>query len=195
MAVSAIPKTSIFNNPTDRKSLTTSILDHYNAGGLKTEVFIQEWAPSPVAGSAPNLEGQIKDGVDFFSGSRSIKGKRISDGVNSGRGTSDVNVAGQGKQSTTSTGGYTFSRFKTKSQMVDYDEPALQNNADASWYTKGLGGVVPKYGVEPAFTDRRGNSTSDSVRMGGQKNAGGEGSEQVHTKKFNLAIFNRKHNI
>ena len=138
-------------------------------------------APAPVAGSAPELDGQIEDGVDFFSGSRSIKGKRISDGVLSGRGTSDVNVAGQGKQSTTSTGGYAFSRFKTKSQMVDYNEAALQNNADASWYTKGLGGVVPKYGVEAAFTggaavDRRGNSTAGSVRMGGNSNAGGEGS-------------------
>ena len=41
--------------------------------------------------------------------------------------------------------------LKLNLKMVDYNEPALQNNADASWYTKGLGGVVPKYGVEPAF--------------------------------------------
>ena len=174
MAVSSIPKTSIFNSPEDRKSLSTSLLDHYN--NTQGSIYTGMPAPAPVAGSAPALDGQIEDGVDFFSGSRSIKGKRISDGVNSGRGTSEVNVAGQGKQSTTSTGGYAFSRFKTKSQMVDYNEAALQNNADASWYTKGLGGVVPKYGVEAAFTDRRGNSTSGSVRMGGNSNAGGEGS-------------------
>ena len=144
MAVSSIPKTSIFNSPEDRKSLSTSLLDHYN--NTQGSIYTGMPAPAPVAGSAPALDGQIEDGVDFFSGSRSIKGKRISDGVNSGRGTSEVNVAGQGKQSTTSTGGYAFSRFKTKSQMVDYNEAALQNNADASWYTKGLGGVVPKYG-------------------------------------------------
>ena len=116
MAVSEIPKTSIFNNPGDRKSLTTSLLDHYNAGGRKGSIYTGMPAPSPVGGSAPALDGQIEDGVNFFSGSRSIKGDRISDGVLSGRGTSDVNVAAQGKQSTTSIKGYTFGRFKTKSQ-------------------------------------------------------------------------------
>ncbi len=174
MAVSAIPKTSIFNNPEDRKSLSTSLLDHYN--NTQGSIYTGMPAPSPVGGSAPALDGQIEDGVDFFSGSRSIKGNRISDGVLSGRGTSDVNVAGDAKHSTKSTGGYAFSRFKTKSQMVDYNEAALQNNADASWYTKGLAGTPQSYGVLAKTSDRRGNSTSGSVRMGGNKNAGGEGS-------------------
>ena len=134
----------------DRWSLDGGIEKLYN--NSKGSIYTGEAAGNlPVAGSAPGLDEQIKQGVDFFGyGRGSNVGSRLGDqGKNNA--SEKMNVAGQGRQKAVRQRGQAeFGRFKTKQSAMDqnnsqYGKDGGAANASASWYTSGLDDVK-KYG-------------------------------------------------
>ena len=134
----------------DRWSLDGGIEKLYNKS--KGSLYTGESAGNvPVAGSAPGLDEQIKQGVDFFGyGRGSNVGGRLKDQANNNK-SERMNVAGKGRQKKVRQRGQAeFGRFKTKQSAMDqnnsqYGTDGGAANASASWYTSGLD-EVRKYG-------------------------------------------------
>ena len=153
-----------FKSPTDRRSIQTGsdLKSIYNNG--TGSIFTNLAMPSPVAGKAPKLDTQIKDGVDFFGKGRG--NARVGKGVQE----TQVNVAGQGKRSTEKAADYNFGGFNTfMTRADDLQSGNLNGNQDKSWFTKGLGGNPAKYGDNIDAVSSRGNNNTGATRKDGKR--------------------------
>jgi hypothetical protein len=174
----AVARASEQQTSSDRWTLTSNLEDLYNngEGSLYTNL---PAANLPSAGSAPDLNTQIKEGVKFFGYGRGSHTDRL--GTQGQKEEGEIRVGGMlsGEKQATQTGDISdlggFNTFRApRSVDSDFGKDLIATR-DKSWFTKNVTeGSKNKYGNKLGKESGRGSSSrgrTDSGSASGKQSA------------------------